>query len=359
MPVRLQDFQSLRPEKHQRMTHPFFLSPLKKPLFLNCWPITSEKTHGLKIHIDFGKNDVSPIRKKLILAFNRWLKTNWSGGIPGSVLTNIFALPSIRHLWIQLISTISKGKSIDSWISMFPLINLLSSQMTPIRAAIPDKKILKWRRCCNSHVAFRQTERRSDWEIFSGNIWYHLSKVLGTTVKFADDCIGESANEIGGIIEFREVLLLENLLFYKGGKRVMKPLQENWQRSEHFMSMMLFGTDRAHASTAVIAKFFREKMFWLCNGRRARECWQGVESSCKKKNHSPLSWAEQKVSDKILIIEQLLNKVDNLLIGGGIYSLFKTIGGNISSSLCEEDKLDLALRILELARQKEWNLCCR
>ena len=180
----------------------------------------------------------------------------------------------------------------------------------------------------------------------------HLTKVLNTTVKFADDCIGDSARNLSASLMPGEVLLLENLRFYKEEEKGNEEFAQKLATLGTFYVNDAFGTaHRAHASTAVIAKFFPGKK---CFGYvMAGE----LENADKVLNHPVKPFTAimggAKVSDKILIIEQLLNKVDNLLIGGGMaFTFVKATGGKIGSSLCEEDKLDLALEILEKAKAK-------
>lgn len=180
----------------------------------------------------------------------------------------------------------------------------------------------------------------------------HLTKVLNTTVKFADDCIGDSARNLSASLMPGEVLLLENLRFYKEEEKGNEEFAQKLAALGTFYVNDAFGTaHRAHASTAVIAKFFPGKK---CFGYvMAGE----LENADKVLNHPVKPFTAimggAKVSDKILIIEQLLNKVDNLLIGGGMaFTFVKATGGKIGSSLCEEDKLDLALEILEKAKAK-------
>lgn len=180
-----------------------------------------------------------------------------------------------------------------------------------------------------------------------------LSKLLGMEVLFVDDCIGEKAEEAKRRLKAGQVLVLENLRFYK----------EETSGDEIFASKLGEGCDvyvndafgtahRAHASTTIIAKFFPdEKLFgYLINSEL------GSMDRVIHQSEKPFTaiMGGAKVSDKILIIENLLDRADNLIIGGGMaYTFVKAMGGNIGSSLCEEDKLDMALRLLNLAREKD------
>ncbi len=185
----------------------------------------------------------------------------------------------------------------------------------------------------------------------------HLSELLGgATVKIAPDCIGEEVKAMADAIQPGEVLILENLRFYKeetkGDEEFAAKLAENgdcWVNDA-------FGTaHRAHASTAVIAKFFpNDKMFgYLIESE--------VESLDKvvKEPQRPLTaiMGGAKVSSKITIIENLLSKVDNLILGGGMtYTFVKANGGQVGSSICEDDFIETAKNIEKLAKEKGVNL---
>ncbi|MBL0064803.1 MAG: phosphoglycerate kinase [Bacteroidetes bacterium] len=224
---------------------------------------------------------------------------------------------------------------------------------TRIRAAIPTiQKILKdgGSVILMSHLGRPKEGPAEKYSL--KHLVAHLTKVLNTTVKFADDCIGDSARNLSASLMPGEVLLLENLRFYKEEEKGNEEFAQKLAALGTFYVNDAFGTaHRAHASTAVIAKFFPGKK---CFGYvMAGE----LENADKVLNHPVKPFTAimggAKVSDKILIIEQLLNKVDNLLIGGGMaFTFVKAMGGKIGSSLCEEDKLDLALDILEKAKAK-------
>ncbi|MFV0593597.1 MAG: phosphoglycerate kinase [Draconibacterium sp.] len=185
----------------------------------------------------------------------------------------------------------------------------------------------------------------------------HLSELLGgATVKIAPDCIGEEVKKMADELQPGEVLILENLRFYKeetaGDEEFAKKLAENgdcWVNDA-------FGTaHRAHASTAVIAKFFpNDKMFgYLIESE--------VESLDKvvKNPQRPLTaiMGGAKVSSKITIIENLLSKVDNLILGGGMtYTFVKANGGKVGDSICEDDFIETAKNIEKLAKEKGVNL---
>src|SRR6056297_1771315 len=192
-----------------------------------------------------------------------------------------------------------------------------------------------------------------------------LSDHLGVEVQFADDCIGEEAKEKSAALEPGQVLLLENLRFYSAENKVKTP--EEQEATKEFAGKLAayadiyvndaFGTaHRAHASTAVIADFFEDdaKMFGFLINKELE-----AMDKVLKESASPFTaiMGGAKVSDKIQVIENLLDRVDNLIIGGGMtYTFIKAQGGEIGNSLCEEDKLDLALEVIKKAKVKGVNL---
>lgn len=182
----------------------------------------------------------------------------------------------------------------------------------------------------------------------------HLRELLdGTDVQFADDCIGEQALNKAAALKPGQVLLLENLRFYKDEEKGSDAFAEKLSRLGDVYVNDAFGTaHRAHASTAVIAKFFpaEKKMFGLLMENE-------VASAEKVLHHSEKPFTAiiggAKVSDKILIIENLLDRATDIIIGGGMaYTFFKAEGGQIGKSLCEEDRLDTAKELLEKAASK-------
>ena len=182
----------------------------------------------------------------------------------------------------------------------------------------------------------------------------HLKELLpGTKVLFADDCIGSDAQKKAKELNPGEVLLLENLRFYKEEEKGDVAFAEKLSKLGDVYVNDAFGTaHRAHASTAVIAKFFPggKKMFGLLMERE-------IESADKILNRSEKPFLAiiggAKVSDKILIIENLLERVTDIIIGGGMtYTFIKAMGGKIGNSLCEDDRLDKATELLEKAKDK-------
>lgn len=182
----------------------------------------------------------------------------------------------------------------------------------------------------------------------------HLIKLLGgVTVLFANDCIGEEAVQKAASLQPGEVLLLENLRFYKQEEKGDEVFAEKLSKLGDVYVNDAFGTaHRAHASTAIIAKFFPgdKKMFGLLMENEVNSAEKVLHNS-EKPFTAILGGA--KVSDKILIIENLLEKANNIIIGGGMaYTFLKAQGNEIGSSLCEEDKLDLANELLAKAKAK-------
>ena len=182
----------------------------------------------------------------------------------------------------------------------------------------------------------------------------HLSELLGgATVLFANDCIGEQAYLTANMLRPGEVLLLENLRFYKEEEKGDPAFAEKLSKLGDVYVNDAFGTaHRAHASTAVIAKFFpaEKRMFGLLMEKEVASA-EKVMHETKKPFVAIIGGA--KVSDKILIIENLLERATDIIIGGGMaYTFMKAEGGKIGNSLCEEDRLQTALDLLKKAEAK-------
>ncbi len=206
-----------------------------------------------------------------------------------------------------------------------------------------------------------------------------LEKLLGRKVMFADDCLGEATEKMAAALKPGDILLLENVRFYpeeegkpilpenvteeekKAAKAGMKVRQKEMAKklsgyAEIYVNDAFGTAHRAHATTAVIADFFEpeKRMFgFLINSELA------AMDKVLKEPQRPFTaiMGGAKVSDKILLIENLLNRVDNIIIGGGMtYTFVKAMGGKIGKSLCEEDKLDLALQLMEKAKAKKVNI---
>ncbi len=181
----------------------------------------------------------------------------------------------------------------------------------------------------------------------------HLSGLLGTEVQFSDDCISDDAAQKAAALKPGQVLLLENLRYYKQEEKGDKDFAEKLSKLGDVYVNDAFGTaHRAHASTAIIAQFFPgdKKMFGLLMEGEVKAA-ENVLHNNQKPFTAIIGGA--KVSDKILIIENLLDRATDIIIGGGMaYTFFKAEGGIIGNSLCEEDRLDMALELLEKAKAK-------
>lgn len=179
-----------------------------------------------------------------------------------------------------------------------------------------------------------------------------LSRMLNIEVKFAEDCIGEDAENKAKNLFPREVLLLENLRFHTEEEKGDVTFAEKLAKLGNVYVNDAFGTaHRAHASTTIVAQFFPKAKYF---GYLMAEELKNAE----KVNHGAVKpftaiMGGAKVSDKILLIESLLDKVDNLIIGGGMaYTFAKAQGGDIGSSLLEEDRMALCLELIEKAKAK-------
>jgi phosphoglycerate kinase len=185
----------------------------------------------------------------------------------------------------------------------------------------------------------------------------HLSKLLGLEVQFANDCIGEEAVNKAAALAPGQVLLLENLRFYKEEEKGDEAFAQKLSKLGTVYVNDAFGTaHRAHASTAVIAQFFApgSKMFGLVMNAEVASAEKVLHGS-EKPFTAIIGGA--KVSDKILIIENLLDRATDIIIGGGMaYTFFKAQGGTIGTSICEDDRMSLALEILAKAKAKGVNI---
>jgi phosphoglycerate kinase len=180
----------------------------------------------------------------------------------------------------------------------------------------------------------------------------HTSALLGKEVKFATDCIGEAASDVVNALQEGEIAILENLRFHKeeegGDEFFAGQLAEN---GDVYINDAFGTAHRAHASTAVIAKFFpTDKLF----GYLMEDEVQSIDRVLNSTNKPVTAIiGGSKVSSKISILENLMSRVDNILIGGGMaYTFFKALGGIVGNSLVEDDKLDLAKDLLEKAKAK-------
>ena len=182
-----------------------------------------------------------------------------------------------------------------------------------------------------------------------------LSIVFGVKVKFAPDCIGEEAIRLASELKAGEILLLENLRFYKEEEKGDEAFAEKLSKLGDVWVNDAFGTaHRAHASTAVIGQFFSEKVAGFVMQAEIENAQKILEYA-----ERPFTaiMGGSKISDKILIIENLLDRATDIIIGGGMaYTFFKAQGGKIGKSIHEDDRMPLALEILAKAKAKGVNI---
>ena len=259
--------------------------------------------------------------------------------------------------------------------------NLNITDDTRMRAALPTlKKIIAdgGSVIIGSHLG--RPKKGPEDKFSLKHVVAHLSELLGQPVKFVDDSIGEKVKAAVAELKPGEVLVLENLRFYAeeegkprglaedasdeekaAAKKAVKASQKEFTKELASLADVYvndaFGTaHRAHASTALIADYFtpEKKMFGYLMEKEVK----AVEKVMKDINRPFTAiMGGSKVSSKIEIIENLLNKVDNLIITGGMtYTFTKAQGGKIGNSICEDDKLDLALDLMKKAKEKGVNL---
>ena len=229
---------------------------------------------------------------------------------------------------------------------------------TRIKAAIPTlKKILKdgGSIVLMSHLGRPKEGPTNKYSL--KHIVKNVSAHLGVEVQFADDCVGADAFAKSAALKPGQVLLLENLRFYKEEEKGNEEFAQKLSKHGDVYVNDAFGTaHRAHASTAVIAKFFNDdaKCFGYVMAGEVASI-DKVLNNAEKPFTAIIGGA--KVSDKILIIEQLMNKANNILIGGGMaFTFVKAMGGKIGKSLCEDDRLEIAKSLLEKAKAKGVNI---
>jgi len=223
---------------------------------------------------------------------------------------------------------------------------------TRIRAALPTiNKILKdgGSVVLMSHLG-RPKEGPED-KFSLRHIVGRLSERLGVNVQFASDCIGQEALDKSKNLKPGEALLLENVRFYKeetkGDEEFAKKLAA---LGDVYVNDAFGSAHRAHASTTIVAKFFKDKFAGNLLFSEVDNAKKVLENAQK-----PFTaiMGGAKISDKIQVIENLLDRVDNLIIGGGMaYTFFKAMGGKVGSSLVEEDKLELANQLIKKAKEK-------
>lgn len=234
--------------------------------------------------------------------------------------------------------------------------NFAVTDDTRIQAAIPTiKKILKdgGSAILMSHLGRPKGGPEDKYSL--KHIVSAVEAALGQNIKFAGDCIGSDAAELAAGLGSGEVLLLENLRFYKEEEKGDKDFAGKLAKLGDVYVNDAFGTaHRAHASTAVIAEFFKDK---VAGYLMESELTNADKVLDKAERPYTAVMGGAKIADKILIIERLLDKVDNLIIGGGMsYTFAKAQGGKIGTSLLEEDKLDYVLELMQKAKAKGVNL---
>jgi phosphoglycerate kinase len=201
-----------------------------------------------------------------------------------------------------------------------------------------------------SHLGRPKGERNSDYSL--EHICRTVSEVIGVQVKFVFDCVGEVAENAVANLQPGEVLLLENLRFHSEETNGDAGFAEQLSKLGDIYVNDAFGTaHRAHASTTVVAQFFEESK---CFGFLLAKEIAAIEKVMRTGEKPVLAiLGGAKVSSKITIIENILDKVDHLIIGGGMtYTFVKAKGGKVGNSICEDDKMELALDILKQAEEK-------
>ncbi|MGM0580802.1 MAG: phosphoglycerate kinase [Bacteroidota bacterium] len=223
---------------------------------------------------------------------------------------------------------------------------------TRIKATIPTiKKVLEdgGKAVLMSHLGRPKNGPENKFSL--QHIVGDLEKAYGAKVHFSEETIGEKAESAAQNLKNGEVLLLENVRFHEGETKGDETFAEALSKLGNVYVNDAFGTaHRAHSSTTVVAKFFEDKMAGFVMAAEIENADKVLEKADKPYT---AIMGGAKISDKILIIEKLLGKVDNLIIGGGMsYTFFKAMGGKIGNSLVEEDKLDLAKELIQKAKEQ-------
>ncbi|WP_425235144.1 phosphoglycerate kinase [Ulvibacterium sp.] len=201
-----------------------------------------------------------------------------------------------------------------------------------------------------SHLGRPKGQRNPDLSL--NHICSKVSEIIGVQVKFVDDSVGEDVESAASELQPGEVLLLENLRFYAEEEKGDQGFAEKLSKLGDIYVNDAFGTaHRAHASTTIVAQFFQDKKCFGYLLAKEIDAIEKVMQTGEKPVLAILGGA--KVSSKITIIENILDKVDHLIIGGGMtYTFVKAQGGKVGNSICEDDKMELAMEILEQANKK-------
>lgn len=205
-----------------------------------------------------------------------------------------------------------------------------------------------------SHLGRPDGQRKPDMSL--RHICKSVSDIIGVTVKFVDDCVGKKAEEAVAELQSGEVLLLENLRYHAEEEKGDEDFAEALSKLGDIYVNDAFGTaHRAHASTTIVAQFFPGQK---CFGYLLAKEIDAIEKVMRTGEKPVLAiLGGAKVSSKITIIENILDKVNDLIIGGGMtYTFVKAKGGQVGDSICEDDKTDLALAILKAAEEKGVNV---
>tara|TARA_B100000886_G_scaffold147295_1_gene100103 strand:+ start:344 stop:1534 length:1191 start_codon:yes stop_codon:yes gene_type:complete len=228
---------------------------------------------------------------------------------------------------------------------------------TRMRVTLPTINKIITSGCSVVLMSHRGRPKGEDSSLSMRHLVAHLSYLLSQEVKFIDQCVGDKAIKASNSLKSGEVLLVENLRFHDeetaGDIDFAKHLSE---LGDVYVNDAFGTAHRAHASTAIIAQFFKQnKCFGYVMANEIANL-DKVIGGAKKPFTAIMGGA--KVSSKISIILKMLEEVDNLIIGGGMtYTFVKAMGGQVGNSLVEEDKLDLALEIIETAKSKGVRLC--
>jgi len=270
-------------------------------------------------------------------------------------MNGVFLFIHTKFFFMQLLTSAQlKGKTVIVRVDFNVPLNKETLAITDdarIREALPTLKYILDQGAAlilMSHLGRPKTGPEDKFSL--KHILKHLSDALQKSVAFAPDCMGEVTAETCKNLKPGEVLLLENLRFYpeeeKGDIAFAKTLASY---ADVYVNDAFGTAHRAHASTAVIAQFMKEKHPGFLMMRELENADKVMKAAVKP---FVAIMGGAKVSDKILIIEQMLNKVDALIIGGGMsYTFLKAMGHNIGNSLCEEDKLDLARSLIQKAKE--------
>lgn len=201
-----------------------------------------------------------------------------------------------------------------------------------------------------SHLGRPKGERNDKYSL--RHIVAKTEEVLGKEITFVDDCVGDKVKEVIANSKNGDIILLENLRFYNEEEKGDEGFSKELASLADFYINDAFGTaHRAHASTTIVAKYFpNDKCFGYLLAKEVDSLDKVLHS---KEKPVTAVLGGSKVSSKITIIENILDKIDHMIIGGGMtFTFIKALGGKIGNSICEDDKLELAKEILKLAKEK-------